>query len=180
MIATTTQKNRTTTPKKEIQALGRFPYSTRYFCSMLQFYLAKIIKRSEFYYADFDYMMGMGNESYRKRNHSQRLMSFPNNCANHSLSFLASLISLLISSRESSLSSLFSAFSRADRKAERASRLMFSELSEAEMTKGILRLLITWLMKIAHATRELTPWCYLKTDPLVCRMRTRTWGVLHV
>ena len=28
----------------------------------------------------------------------------------------------------------------------------------------------------AHATRELTPWCYLKTDPLVCRMRTRTWG----
>ena len=29
--------------------------STRYFCSMLQFYLAKIIKRSEFDYADFYY-----------------------------------------------------------------------------------------------------------------------------
>ncbi|MFW5551570.1 MAG: hypothetical protein ACOCOD_07145, partial [Prevotella sp.] len=39
---------------------------TRYFCSMLQFYLAKIIKRSEFYYADFDYMMGMDCVNYRQ------------------------------------------------------------------------------------------------------------------
>ena len=33
----------------------------------LQFYLAKIIKRSEFDYADFYYMMAMGGESYRLR-----------------------------------------------------------------------------------------------------------------
>lgn len=33
---------------------------------MLQFYLAKIIKRSEFYYADFDYMMGMDCVNYRQ------------------------------------------------------------------------------------------------------------------
>ena len=58
--------------------------STRYFCSMLQFYLTKVIKRSEFDYADFDYMMGMGNESYRQGHHSQRLMSFPKmNIRNH-------------------------------------------------------------------------------------------------
>lgn len=55
MIATTTPKSWITTLKKEIQALGRFPYSTRYFCSMLQFYLVKIIKHSEFDYADFYY-----------------------------------------------------------------------------------------------------------------------------
>ena len=35
--------------------------STRYFCIMLQFYLAKIIKRSEFYYADFYYQRYMLN-----------------------------------------------------------------------------------------------------------------------
>ena len=41
-------------------------------------------------------------------------------------------------------------------------------------------IILNHVPKIAHATRELTPARYLKTDPLVCRMITRTGGMLHV
>ncbi len=53
---------------------------------MLHFYPAKIIRLSEFHYADFDYMMAMGDESYRLRfavidfSSILRLMPYPMYC----------------------------------------------------------------------------------------------------